>query len=179
MIIEIPLSSRKYPGLVATVDAHFWEMELHQYKYHIVKGRNTFYAYRNLFRGDRRTTAKLHADILRLAGIPVSNGRLIDHEDGDGLNNLESNLRVVTRSQNGANRRANKNGTSKYLGVSRDSRDKAWVAQIWVESERIRIGTYQSEIKAAVAYGFVAWIHFGPNARLNFPEYWRMQWGVA
>lgn len=42
----------------------------------------------------------------------------VDHEDGDGLNNRWTNLRPATKSQNGANRPANRNNKTGFKGVS-------------------------------------------------------------
>ena len=41
----------------------------------------------------------------------------IDHIDSDKLNNLRSNLRISTPSQNNQNKNAQKNSKSKYVGV--------------------------------------------------------------
>jgi len=172
MIKHIELSSRKYPGLVATVDAHFWEMELHSYGYSPSPNGSTYYAIRSYWRGETRTTASLHQDVMRLAGIPVPKGMMIDHEDGNGLNCLLDNLRVVTNSQNSMNRRSSVGSTSKYLGVSWYRAGSNWQAYIKVDGQSIGLGRFDSEIEAAIAYDFAAWIHFGPYARLNCPGYW-------
>lgn len=54
----------------------------------------------------------------------------VDHIDGDRANNRWSNLRVVTRSENCANRAMHKNNTSGEVGVCFDNKSRKWRAKI-------------------------------------------------
>ena len=91
---------------------------------------------------------------------------MIDHKDGDGLNNQRDNLRPCTRSQNQANRRP-QSGTSKYKGVSWEKTRKKWRAYICVNTQRIKLGDFLTEYEAALAYNKAAFRAFGEFARLN------------
>ena len=66
----------------------------------------------------------------------------IDHEDGNGLNNKINNLRVATRSENGRNRKLQKNNTSGATGVTWHKVRKRWVAAIKVNGKQIHLGVY-------------------------------------
>jgi hypothetical protein len=93
-------------------------------------------------------------------------GDIIDHIDGDGLNNAKSNLRFVTSQQNAMNRRAwkNKRG-SRFKGVHRDG--KRFRAIITVNRKNIGLGSFKTEEEAAEAYNKAASEMFGEFACLN------------
>lgn len=100
-------------------------------------------------KGSRQNiTLYLHREIMRLG-----KGQLIDHIDGNGLNNQKSNLRLATRNQNEWNRVGwTKNKSSKYKGVSWNKNKKKWRAQISHFRKRILIGDYENEKEAGEAY---------------------------
>ncbi len=112
-------------------------------------------------------TIYLHRVIL---GLPPGRAPQVDHIDGDGLNNLEDNLRLATPSQNLANMPPRRGTTSAFKGVSLGgSRIYPWVAYISVKGRTRRIGGYATEIEAAVAYDEAARELHGPFAWVNFP----------
>lgn len=72
---------------------------------------------------------------------PVMNARdheQVDHINHDGLDNRKENLRIVTNSQNGMNRRLTSANTSGYKGVSFD-RGAYRACQCGVESGRLNV----------------------------------------
>lgn len=98
----------------------------------------------------------------------VGTGRssLVDHVDLDGLNNRRSNLRVASKSENGANRAAPKSNTSGAKGVIRYWRNpKLWVAQIGSGRKHRYLGTFDSRDAAATAYFAAALKQYGEFAR--------------
>jgi hypothetical protein len=98
-------------NLVAVVDDQDADL-VNRYKWHTVKGKNTFYAGSNDYSGDKKVDVRMHWLII---GKP-DRGSVVDHIDGNGLNNLRNNLRICSYGQNGANRKAW--GASKFLGVA-------------------------------------------------------------
>lgn len=92
---------------------------------------------------------------------------LVDHVNGDGLDNRRVNLRPATRSQNQGNRRKFLSTASQYKGVTPWAKDKArWIA---VCRRKKVLGVFNSEAEAALAYDAAARQEFGEYAALNFP----------
>lgn len=96
--------------------------------------------------------------------------RLTDHIDHNGLNNQRYNLRDGADGVNARNARPLRVGTSQYKGVYWHKRDKAWTAQIWIDSRRKWLGNFADEVQAARAYDAAATVFFRDSACLNFPE---------
>ena len=99
---------------------------------------------------------------------------LVDHKDGDRLNNCKSNLRLATKSENGINARKplNQSPTSQYKGVSygKDQRgSRKWKASTRLKGQQLLIGRFATELEAARAYDHAVHRIHGPFARLNFP----------
>lgn len=88
----------------------------------------------------------------------------IDHIDHNPLNNQKSNLRICTRSQNGAWARFNKNSTN-YRGVTKTP--KGWRAEICKNKKKLHIGSFITPEEAALAYNKKALEFFGQFAKLN------------
>lgn len=94
-------------------------------------------------------------------------GFVVDHIDGNGLNNCRDNLRVATPSQNNWNSK-NPYGESRFKGVSRSSSKlNPWRAAICQNNQRIEIGIFADEESAALAYNEHAIQLFGEFASLN------------
>lgn len=90
-----------------------------------------------------------------------------DHKDYNKHNNLRSNLRLATRSQNMANRPAPKQNSSGYKGVRWHNRRSKWQARITVNYKEIHLGYFDNIEEAAVAYNNAAMKFFGEFAYLN------------
>jgi hypothetical protein len=86
---------------------------------------------------------------------------MIDHIDGNPLNNRISNLREATSFENQKNRAKNLNGTSRFKGVTWHKRDCKWVAQIGLGGKRVHLGYHDTEEDASNAYETAALRHHG------------------
>src|SRR3990167_502602 len=141
-------------------------VELHDFA--VVSGR--------LWRETNGTTCKycesdsgpLHSLI-----VPAPTGYVVDHRDGDGLNNRRSNLRVATPTQNLRNARKMRtiNGgstSSSFKGVYRIS-DRQFKVTITVDGSQVYGGRFKTELEAARRYDELARKYFGEFARVNFP----------
>ena len=90
---------------------------------------------------------------------------LVDHIDGDRINNRWCNLRPATVTQNGANSRLNKNNTSGFKGVSRVPGNKPWKAQIRDYGKVVVLGYFDDPAVAHEVYIAAATRIHGEYAR--------------
>jgi len=134
---EIPLTQ----GKVALVDDGDFK-SLNSVKWCAVGIGRTFYAKRSK---QRNKIIFMHRAILS-----PPKGMVIDHIDGNGLNNQRSNLRIVDVRENSRNRHHKR--SSDFPGVSWDARRKKWQTWIWINGKNIWLGRFNDEISAANAY---------------------------
>ncbi len=103
----------------------------------------------------------------RLIMQVTDNSLIVDHIDGNKLNNLRSNLRICTQLNNCRNRsKSKKQLTSRFKGVYRNP-ENTWIAQIRVNYKVIYLGTHPTEDVAAAIYNDAAKEYFGEYAKLN------------
>ena len=74
---------------------------------------------------------------------------LVDHRDGNGLNNRIDNLRFADPALNSANHRR-KPGPSGYVGVNWWKTKRLWKARIGIHREQITLGCF-TRIEDAIA----------------------------
>lgn len=102
-------------------------------------------------------------------------GFMVDHINGDTLNNQKANMRLATPTGNARNARPF-GATSRYKGVSRFGESgKAWCAGVYNKADRSTsyVGYFASEEDAALAYDAAARERHGEYAWINedhFPE---------
>jgi hypothetical protein len=156
----IPLTQGKF----AIVDAADYDW-LSGYRWFVMESRRGGQTYAAT--SIRGKTIPMH----RLIMNPPA-GKVVDHFDGNGLNNRRSNLRICDPEQNRFNLKPRKieGKTSRFIGVYRDKRypDK-WYGSVQCHRKVTHLGPFTSEIEAARARDREAIKQHGPYARLNFP----------
>lgn len=146
-------------GQRTCVELSDW-LKVARYRWSALKSTNTFYAQGWVDGGMQY----MHSFIL-------GSRERHDHKDGNGLNNLRSNLRLATSSQNGQNKRKQAGKfSSSFKGVSWSARKEMWESYTCQSLRKIFIGYFNNEVEAAKAYDEKAKELFGEFARLNFPE---------
>lgn len=104
MVKEIYLNSKKYKNLVTIVDDEdYYELKDKNWRplKTTTKLRNNFYATTDFKKSDGKwTTRSLHRLIMDEPEYPF----VVDHINGDGLDNRKSNLRVISYKENAQNR---------------------------------------------------------------------------
>lgn len=101
---------------------------------------------------------------------------LVDHRNGNGLDNQRGNLRRCTNQQNQRNvKRSSRQKRGAFKGVR--PYGARWVASIRAgepgpdrKSKKIHLGVFDDAMAAARAYDTAALHHFGEFASLNFPR---------
>jgi len=153
-------------GGVAIVDNEDFEW-LSRWKWHksSVPGRFNFYAKRSKRIGGRVVSVYMHRELALVLGIPI-----VDHHDGDGLNNRRSNLRPSTAAQNSENSRKHTAASSRFKGVYWHTSTGKWRATIRPGSYQKHLGYFVDEVAAARAYDAAALVQFGEFACLNFSD---------
>lgn len=131
---------------------------LEEYAWYIINKKGSIYI---TSRHNRRT--------VYLARIIMGDdiNYLVDHINGDTLDNRRENLRYCDKRTNAQNSRSRKGSTSKYKGVSWDRFREKWRAMIKFEGRQIFIGRFDCETEAAKCYNHYAIKYFGEFARLN------------
>lgn len=149
--------SRKIPltkGYEAVIDDEDWEL-VTRYKWHAVPKifKNGKVYVRAAARIWNKTEKKYENWVVSNWIMRPPKGMVVDHINGNPLDNRRENLRVCTQSQNIFNKKASTPGiTSKYRGVSWDKRRGKWKCVITKNGKQIQIGRYETEKGAAVAY---------------------------
>lgn len=156
---QIPLSGKAGIGKFAIVDDEYFD-ELSKRKWH--SGKCGYPAAASYFLTKERRPIMMHSLIMKLG-----KGELVDHIDGNPLNNQKNNLRRCTKKQNNMNRIKSYGKLSIYKGVSPSN--KRWRSQIMINDKYIHLGCFGNEIEAAKAYDKKAIELFGEFAKLNFP----------
>jgi hypothetical protein len=98
---------------------------------------------------------------------------VIDHINGDGLDNRRANLRVCTKKQNNANRRRRiTSSNTRFIGVTRvefATRPCEWHARIWIDKKDVLLGAFDTPEEAAHAYDAAVVAQRGDFCMTNFP----------
>lgn len=101
----------------------------------------------------------------------VPKGFIIDHINGNRLDNRKSNLRLVTKQQNNINRCKAKDCVSVYKGLTWVKKENRWRVRVKLDGKEYYVGRFVNEIDAAHAYDVKALELFGDISRLNFPDF--------
>jgi hypothetical protein len=138
---EIPLT-KGYVALVDDVDYP----KLSVFRWFVsICGVNT-YAARHAT-GDSGRFVRMQNEIL----TPPT-GMLVDHIDGNGLNNCRVNLRICDECENRWNVKLRSTNTSGFKGVTLHRPSGKWHAQIRCRGKRIYLGSFDDINDAAVRY---------------------------
>ena len=156
----IPLTKGKY----TIVDKDVFEF-LSSYKWY---AQTTSYGF---YMAGRREPKELNEDMVlmhrQIMGLTKGDKNVVDHINHISYDNRRINLRVCTRQKNNWNTTPRKVGTSKYKGVYYRKDRKKWTSRINKDEKPYRLGDFENEIDAAIAYNHKAIELFGKFSCLN------------
>jgi len=163
-VIRIPLTRGKHAdqGLFAVVDDEDAHLAEHEW-YAVARPSKAtgeilgWYALKS-----SHQVISMHRMLLNAPANAV-----VDHVDGDGLNNRRSNLRIATYAQNSANTNRPKPRSGYWGVVQRHNRFRAIINDP-ARHGNIYLGMFATAEEAALAYDKAALERWGDFARLNF-----------
>ncbi len=161
---QIPLSK----GYVAVVDEEDYE-RLAELPWYAHETRWGTYAFRSLpvSEGAAKRNVSMHREVI---GLPAAceGGPLVDHINGDTLDNRRENLRACDTTQNAANMKPHRG--RRFKGVAWHKASKRWRAYLRTGYRQVSLGYFDTQDEAARAYDRAAFREWGEFARLNFPD---------
>jgi hypothetical protein len=145
-LTQIPLSR----GQVASISPEDFSY-LNRWRWCAVsQGKSKWRAMRKTASG---TTRFMHQDIAERLGWHNVHGVVVDHINGDPLDNRRDNIRLATVSQNLHNRGPQSNSRTGVKGVSYNKQVRKYSAEIHVNGKKHWLGHFRSleNARAAVA----------------------------
>lgn len=135
-------------GKVAIVDDEDFE-RLNQYKWQADKNKTgNYYARRVLFRNGKRISLLMHREIMN-----ATNDKMVDHKNGNGLDNRKINLRFCNIEQNAANQKnPHKDNKLGIKGVCWIKAKRKYKATIVREGVLYHLGYFTKPMEADEAY---------------------------
>ncbi len=156
---KIPILGKRGQGIFAIVDEEDYQT-VARFRWYINPGG---YVFMHRLEAVGQLSSFMHRLILK-----PEKGRIVDHVDGNPLNNTRVNLRICNSHENMRNTRLRTNNVSGYKGVYQEK--GLWISQINKYGKTTRIGKHQTKEEAARAYDLKAIELYGDFARTNFSK---------
>ena len=121
-----------------------------KHSWYVTTYKHTSYAYRHVYLGSgKRRNIRLHREIM---GV-LDDKFIVDHINGNGLDNRRANLRVCTKQQNNRNKSKNINSIGpKCVEFLKQCKHKKYRAYITIDNKRVHIGRFETAEEAQAAY---------------------------
>lgn len=161
-------------GHVALVDIRDWERQISltfpggigwagrigTLKWHAAVDRHTTYVRASVYVAGCKRNVSLHRAIMGPSAA------IIDHINGNGLDNRRCNLRAVSAAQNRHNSRGS--GPVRFKGVSWHKQKRRYQATIGIGGRKKHLGLFDTPQDAAREYDKAATAMWGEFAKTNY-----------
>lgn len=137
---KIPLTQGKF----ALVDNEDYST-LSKFKWYAHKNGNTYYAL-GTTPGRHNLRKKLH---MHRVILNSNKGQIVDHINGNGLDNRRVNIRSTDARGNSQNREINRKG--KLVGAKR-TKNGRYESRTWINGKYIHLGVFSTEKEASNVY---------------------------
>lgn len=162
MAIEFSITNRKgitRNCLVDDIDADLLDVKW----YTKTHSDNLVYLIRSIYT-PKQINLRMHRVVMaRILGRDLDKSELIDHRNGNGLDNTRANLRIATYSQNAANSALTQGHKTGFKGVSQDG-DK-FTTHIKFDGQVRYFGSFDTPEEAHEKYFEIAQRLYGEFAR--------------
>jgi hypothetical protein len=146
--VEFIINSEKYGKFNVSIDIQDYK-RVKKYRWSVSKVKNPECESYKMFYAHNKKAGLLHRYILH-----APKNKLVDHIDGDTMNNRKCNLRMCDRNQNAKNRKRSNINTSGHKGVclvTYPSGLQRWHAYACHKDERYNLGYYVNILDAIKA----------------------------
>lgn len=138
-------------GLFSVIDASDAPL-VGQKCWHAAPCRGKFYARAHFFQPDGRDETWCLQRFL----LNPPKGFVVDHINGDMLDNRRANLRLATNAENARNVAMRASNTSGFKGVTWHKNSQTWRAQIKIDKKHVSLGAFNDPLEAHKAYCLAA-----------------------
>ncbi len=164
---EIQLNGKHGNGKAVQVDDEDYEYLKNEPWYITIRPKQIAYPRTSRWNKEKRKSIPImmHRIIMNVNDPKIQ----IDHIDRNPLNNQKSNLRIVTASQNQANRaKSNRSDVSKYIGVKKTIyKDRVYWRAVYRGDGKFKSISCKSEVEAALQYNEMVKARMGEYAVIN------------
>lgn len=105
----------------------------------------------NRIKTGNHTNTKPTIELARMIMNCRDEDLVVDHINGNLLDNRKTNLRICIQSENVKNQRLNKDNTSEFTGVSYDKARLRWTAEIRNDDKRTHLKRWKRKSEAVYA----------------------------
>lgn len=159
--IALPLTKDRFTTIDLTDD------DLSVFNWYCLMREGKPYARRDTTSGGERVSHYIHRIVLeRTIERVMVKGEVVDHIDGDSLNNSRSNLRIATVSQNCRNRRISTRNSTGLKGAMRCSKG-GYSSSICLDGKSVRLGYFKTVEDAHNAYCEAVKKYYGEFGRFG------------